>query len=63
MINNEPSKPVYKVKSCETTLIPMRDGIHLAADIYRPDAEGKFPALLALCVYGKDLQVLPVKQP
>jgi putative CocE/NonD family hydrolase len=53
----------YKVKTKETVMVPMRDGVRLAVDVYRPDAEGKFPALLALCVYGKDLQVLPVKQP
>lgn len=57
------SEQSYSVRSKETVMIPMRDGVRLAADIYRPDAEGKFPALLAYCVYGKDLQVLPVKQP
>ncbi len=63
MKHEQGSQPVYKVKVRETVFIPMRDGVRLAADIYRPDTEGKFPALLALCVYGKDLQVLPVKQP
>src|SRR4030042_1471979 len=57
------SQPVYGVKAKETIMVPMRDGVRLAVDVYRPDARGKFPALLALCVYGKDLQVLPVKQP
>jgi predicted acyl esterase len=58
------ARPIkYQVKTKETVNVPMRDGIRLAVDIYRPDAEGKFPALLAYCVYGKDLQVLPVKQP
>jgi putative CocE/NonD family hydrolase len=37
-------------------MVSMRDGIHLAIDIYRPDAEGKFPALLSIAVYNKDLQ-------
>jgi putative CocE/NonD family hydrolase len=57
------SQPVNRVKARETVFVPMRDGVRLAVDVYRPDAPGKFPALLALCVYGKDLQVLPVKQP
>jgi putative CocE/NonD family hydrolase len=57
------SQPVFEVKPRETVLVPMRDGVHLAIDVYRPDAEGKFPALLAYCVYGKSLQVLPVRQP
>ncbi len=44
-------------------MVPARDGVRLAADVYRPDAPGRFPALLALGVYGKDLQALPVRQP
>ncbi|MBA7648169.1 hypothetical protein ES703_55952 [subsurface metagenome] len=63
MKKEESAPPEYRVKDKETMLVLMRDGVRLAVDIYRPDAEGKFPALLALCVYGKDLQVLPVKQP
>ena len=34
--------------------IPMRDGINLAADIYRPDAPGKFPVLINRGPYGKN---------
>ena len=37
-------------------MVPMRDGIHLAVNVFRPDTEGKFPALLALGAYGKELQ-------
>lgn len=36
--------------------VPMRDGKKLAIDIYRPDSEEKFPALLAFAIYNKDLQ-------
>ena len=36
--------------------IKMRDGIHIAADIYLPEEKGKYPALLALSPYGKELQ-------
>ena len=43
--------------------IPMRDGVHLAADIYRPAADGKVPALLALSPYGKELQALALTMP
>jgi hypothetical protein len=28
--------------------VPMRDGVELAAEVYRPDAPGKFPALMLL---------------
>jgi predicted acyl esterase len=37
-------------------MVPMRDGVRLCVDIYRPDAEGKFPALLAIARHNKDLQ-------
>jgi len=37
-------------------MIPMRDGVRLCADIYRPDVEGKFPALLAFAPHNKDVQ-------
>ena len=43
--------------------IPMRDGVHLAADIYRPRADAKVPALLALSPYGKELQALALTLP
>ncbi len=36
--------------------VPMRDGVNLSVDIYRPDDGGKFPVLLAFAIYNKDLQ-------
>jgi predicted acyl esterase len=50
------SEPKYNVIK-ETFMIPARDGIKLAVDVYRPDADGKYPALLAQSPYGKDAQV------
>jgi predicted acyl esterase len=37
-------------------MVPMRDGVEICVDIYRPKAAGKFPALLAFAIYNKDLQ-------
>jgi predicted acyl esterase len=51
----EGSKPKYQVKVEKDVYITMRDGVRLAADIFRPNAEGKFPALLAYGQYGKEL--------
>lgn len=34
--------------------IPMRDGIKLYANIYRPGVDGKFPVILIRLPYGKD---------
>lgn len=53
------SQPQYQMRIEEDIFVPMRDGECLCCDIYRPDAEGKFPALLSYTSYGKDLQKLP----
>src|SRR5262249_38090940 len=37
-------------------LVPMRDGVKIAIDIYRPDMTEKLPALLAFSIHNKDLQ-------
>ena len=37
----------------ETASMLTRDGVRLDADIYRPDAEGKFPVLLMRQPYGR----------
>ncbi|MCD6518835.1 MAG: CocE/NonD family hydrolase [Anaerolineae bacterium] len=34
--------------------VPMRDGVILRANVYRPDEEGRFPVLLQRTPYGKD---------
>ncbi len=50
-------EPVYEKMIQERDLmIPMRDGVRLAVDVYRPDAPGKFPALYSCAVHNKDLQ-------
>ncbi len=36
--------------------VPMRDGVNLSIDFYRPDTEEKLPALLAFAIYNKDIQ-------
>lgn len=35
--------------------IEMRDGLKLAANVYRPDKPGKFPVIMSFTIYGKDL--------
>src|SRR5213593_933293 len=34
--------------------VPMRDGVVLRADIYRPEVPGRFPTLVLRTPYGKD---------
>jgi uncharacterized protein len=48
----------YGIVVFRDAMIPMRDGVHLAADIYRPSrdgvlAEGRYPALLVRTPYNK----------
>jgi uncharacterized protein len=38
--------------------VPMRDGVPLATDVYRPDRPGPFPTLLTRLPYNKDGQLL-----
>jgi putative CocE/NonD family hydrolase len=44
------------------TWVPMRDGVRLCIDVYRPDTSEKVPALLAFAVYNKDMQAPEVMQ-
>jgi uncharacterized protein len=58
------SQPRYGIKTEKDVFIPVRDGTRLCVNIYRPDADAKFPALLAMGGYGKELQeVLMPPQP
>ncbi len=38
----------------ETVMIPMRDGIKLATDIYQPAGEGPWPTILLMTPYGRE---------
>jgi predicted acyl esterase len=55
--SNYKREPLYdKMISEKDVLIPMRDGVNLCVDIYRPDSNEKFPALLAFAIYNKEIQ-------
>jgi len=43
----------YPVKVQHGLRARMRDGVHLVADVYRPDAEGRFPTLLQRTPYDR----------
>ena len=38
--------------TCETVRVPMRDGVMLATDVYRPAAPGRYPVILQRTPYG-----------
>ena len=59
-------KPVYSIprpklptgiKFEENVYIKMRDGIKIAVDIYRPEKEGRYPALVSTSGYLKSAQM------
>ena len=52
------SQPQYGIQREKDIYVPMRDGVSLAVNVYRPDTQGKFPALVAMGGYGKELQDL-----
>lgn len=45
----------------ENIMVPMRDGVKLATDVYRPAQEGRWPVLVTRVPYSKDLR-FPVPQ-
>jgi predicted acyl esterase len=56
IVKHQGSKPLYSIKAEKDIMVPMRDGIGLATDFYRPDAKGKkFPAILSFFFWGKEV--------
>jgi len=56
---SQPGNPGYGIIETKNVMIPMRDGVRLATDIYRParngePAEGKFPVILMRTPYDKE---------
>ena len=43
-----------KVVLEKNVMVPMRDGVRLATDVFRPDAPGRYPVLVTRGPYGKD---------
>ena len=50
--------PQYGIREERDVFVPMRDGVQLCVDVFRPDADDRFPALLAMSPYGKGKQTL-----
>jgi putative CocE/NonD family hydrolase len=53
------SPPQYRVLVEKDVPMTTRDGVTLRADVYRPDAPGRFPVLLSRLPYNKDLRPRP----
>lgn len=52
------SEPMYASCTDINAAIMVRDGTMLLADVHRPDADGRFPALLAASPYPRQMQDL-----
>ncbi|WP_231554268.1 hypothetical protein [Halobellus rufus] len=35
--------------------VPMRNGLDLAANVYRPEEAGEYPVIMGFTPYGKDI--------
>lgn len=53
------SQAEYDVREMNDVRVPMRDGVLLSADIYLPDAPGKWPVILQRTPYGSNSEDEP----
>jgi uncharacterized protein len=53
--NRAGSGELYEVKIDFHQRVKMRDAVELDADVYRPDADGKFPVVIARTPYNKSV--------
>ena len=51
--------PQYKMKVEKGITVTMRDGVRISLCVYRPDAEGHFPALFAASPYQYEMDEVP----
>jgi putative CocE/NonD family hydrolase len=52
------SQPTFTVKEESNLRVAMRDGVKLATDVYRPEKDGKYPAILVRTPYKKEFSAL-----
>jgi uncharacterized protein len=52
------SAPAYAFVRDDDVEVPMRDGIKLLADVYRPETDGSYPVLIAASPYPRQIQDL-----
>jgi predicted acyl esterase len=52
------SQPQFEVTREDDVSVPMRDGVTLLADVYRPTTPGRYPVLIAASPYPRQIQNL-----
>jgi uncharacterized protein len=60
MGNKQVSRREYNIKENRDVYITMSDGVKLNVDVFRPDSPGKFPALIAITAFNKDIQSMRI---
>src|SRR5262245_12236759 len=50
------SKPLHRVRIESDVRVTMRDGVTVSVDIYRPDAQGRFPSILIRTPYNNNTE-------
>jgi predicted acyl esterase len=50
------SQPEYEMTRDDDVAAPMRDGVTLLADVYRPTVPGRYPVLIAASAYPRQIQ-------
>jgi len=60
MTTHAASEKKYSMIDERDVMVPMRDGVSLAVDVFRPDDDDKFPVLLGMSPYGKGIQSLSI---
>jgi predicted acyl esterase len=50
------SKREHGIIAEHDVTVPMSDGINIYTDVFRPDGDGKFPALVAMSAFNKEIQ-------
>ncbi len=50
---NADAASLAEESTCQEYMVPMRDGVRLATDVYLPRQEGSFPVLVTRLPYGK----------
>src|SRR5882762_3981862 len=52
------STPQYEITRDDDVIVPMRDGVNLLADVFRPSTRARYPVLIAASPFPRQIQDL-----
>ncbi|MCP5328941.1 MAG: CocE/NonD family hydrolase [Steroidobacteraceae bacterium] len=50
---NQVRRNILGIRRCRDVRIPLRNGLHVLADVFRPDKDGRFPVVMNCGPYGR----------